>query len=152
MPPKEILNRPHAPLPVVSPPTISANRSIVDAMDLMLRHELGFLLTTIDGKPTVLSQADVDRVLPSPATSLARYEVPARLERISVRHALRGPSPTVPIEAPVERATAIMRANGWAPIIVMDGDRVHGVLSAPVLLERLLEQLPRPGRCEAVAS
>jgi len=139
-------------LPIANPPTISAKQSIVDAMKLMTQHDCKCVLTTIDGEPAVLTQADIDRVLPSPATSLARYEVPARLERISVRHAVHSPSPTVPMDASIETATSAMRANGWAPIIVMAGDRVHGVLTTPALLERVLEQMPRTGAREAVAS
>ena len=152
MPHQEVLHHDPATLPITNPPTISEKRSIVDAMKLMTQHDCTCVITTIRGEPAILTQADVDRVLPSPATSLARYEVPARLERISVRHAVHHPSPTVSIDASVESATSIMRANAWAPIIVMANDRVRGVLTTSALLERLLEQSPDDGAREAMTA
>jgi acetoin utilization protein AcuB len=147
---QETPTRVRATLPIANPPTISAKRSIVDAMKLMTQHDCNCVITTIRGEPAILTQADVDRVLPSPATSLARYEVPARLERISVRHAVHHPSPTISIDASIESATSIMRANAWVPIIVMADDRVRGVLTTSALLERLLEQRPNTASREAL--
>ena len=149
---QETPTRVRATLPIANPPTISAKRSIVDAMKLMTQHDCNCVITTIRGEPAILTQADVDRVLPSPATSLARYEVPARLERISVRHAVHHPSPTISIDASIESATRIMRANAWVPIIVMADDRVRGVLTTSALLERLLEQRPNTASREVLTT
>lgn len=134
-----------AELGLVAPPTLPASASVATAMRTMLDTGVTHILSDLDGAPAVLTRADVDRVLPSPATSLAHYEVPARLERVTVRHALRGPSPVLPGSASVADAVCVLRAASWAPVVVRDGDGdgdgvigiVIGIVTAEIIAEEL---------------
>ena len=130
---------PLAELVLVRPPALPASASIAVAMRTMLDSGVSHILSDLDGAPAVLTRADVDRVLPSPATSLARYEVPARLERVTLRHALRAPSPTLPRTASVAEAVRALRDAAWVPLVVLDGDTVAGVVTAETIAEQLVE-------------
>ena len=81
-------------------------------------------------------------MLPSPATSLARYEEPSRLERITVRHALRAPSPTVPRSATLSEAVRALCAVAWAPLVITAGGEPLGVLTAELLVAQMLGAEP----------
>ena len=113
-----------AEIGLVAPPTLPASASVATAMRTMLGTGVAHMLSDLDGAPAVLTRADIDRVLPSPASSLARYEVPARLERVTVRQALR-----------------VLRAASWAPVVVRDGnsdgDGVIGIVTAEIIAEEL---------------
>ncbi len=78
-------------------------------------------------------------MLPSPATSLARYEEPSRLERITVRHALRAPSPSVSRSAMLSEAVRALCAVAW--VITAGGEPV-GVLTAELLVAQMLGAEP----------
>ena len=129
---------PLAELVLARPPALPASASVAIAMRTMLDSGVTSILSDLDGAPAVLTRADVDRVLPSPATSLASYEVPARLERITLRHALRAPSPTLPRTATVAEAVRALRDAAWVPLVVLDGDTVAGVVTAETIAEQLV--------------
>lgn len=61
-------------LRLVRAATIGPKASILDALGLLRQEPSGVLLTSHRGRPALLTQGDVERVLPSPASSLARNE------------------------------------------------------------------------------
>ena len=125
-------------LPMTPPVVLPPATSVAVAMRRMLETGVPYILSELDGAPAVLTRADVDRVLPSPATSLARYEVSARLERVTIRHALRAPSTTLPVTATVAEAVRRLRDAAWAPLIVYDRDAVVGIVTAEIVAEQLV--------------
>jgi hypothetical protein len=100
----------------------------------MLAGEAELFLVEHGGRRYLLDRADVDRVSPSPASSLARYETAERIARLRVRHALGTPAREL-LEAatPAEIARSVAEA-GWRPVLVRHS---HGWLAAsPVTLVR----------------
>ncbi len=52
------------------PPTVGPRLSILDALGLLMAEPSQLLLTSDEGRPAVLTRADLERFLPSPATTL----------------------------------------------------------------------------------
>lgn len=119
-------------------PRLSSRASVGAAMRLMLDEGVDAVLSELDGAPAVITRADVDRVLPSPASSLAAYEVPGRVDRIRLAHALRGPSPTVPPATRVGEVVQRMREAGWRPVVVVDGETVLSTVSVEMIAEQIV--------------
>ncbi|MDA1240692.1 MAG: hypothetical protein O2798_07595, partial [Chloroflexi bacterium] len=93
----------------------------------MLAGEAELFLVEHAGRRYLLDRADIDRVSPSPASSLARYETAERIARLRVRHALAAPARELPEGVtPTEVACAVAEA-GWRPVLVRHG---HGWLAA----------------------
>lgn len=66
--------------------------SVDNALAAITAARVDALLVISEGTPHVLTPADLDRVLPSPATALARYEIRELLHRVTLRYALREPA------------------------------------------------------------
>lgn len=120
-------------------PFIPDSESIVEALRLLNQSRAPALLTTYRGQPAVLDRADIELVLPSPASSLARYEMPDLVERVKVREAVRGPAPLLSTNDTLARAVAIMREWDWRPVVVVDGHSLYGLLTAGALLTVLIK-------------
>lgn len=127
-------------IPAASAPFIERDQTIVDALRLLNGSGAPALLTTDRGRPAVVTRADLDLVLPSPASSLARYEIPALLARVKVAEAVRGPAPVVSRHDSVAKAIAMMGEWDWRPLVVTDGGRPQGVVTAGMLLAALVRQ------------
>ncbi|HEY8490054.1 MAG TPA: EamA family transporter [Dehalococcoidia bacterium] len=127
-------------IPPVRAPFVEERDSITRALRLLEEDRAAVLLTTYRGRPAVLTRADLERLLPSPATTLARYEVPDLVERVQVREAVRGPAPVLSADEEVRRAVAVMREWEWRPLVVMDGPNLYGVLTAEAILAATVER------------
>ena len=119
-------------------PFVGERRSIVEALRLLNQTGAPGLLTTYQGRPAVVTRADIELALPSPVTSLGRYEIPALLERVKVQQVVRGPSPVVGSEESLRTAVALLR-ECWRPLVVVNGDRPSGILTAKKVLMVLVE-------------
>jgi CBS domain-containing protein len=114
--------------------TVDGGASVHDALAMLATGRLDVLLVVHGGAAHVLTRGDLERVLPSPATALARHEIPELLGRVAVRHALRTPARAIAAGAPLREAVQALRAAGWRPLVVIDGPRAIGVLTAESLL------------------
>ncbi len=99
----------------VRPATIGPRASILEALGLLMREPSGVLLTSHRGRPAVLTQGDVERVLPSTASSLARDELTSRVERVRVADAIPGATATLEVDASLGTAVEALRRSGWRP-------------------------------------
>ncbi len=124
------------------PPTVGPRLSILDALGLLMAEPSQLLLTSDEGRPAVLTRADLERFLPSPATSLARYERISRVERVRVEDAVLGPARTVAAGASLGATVAQLREADWRPIVVLDGGAPSGVYTTQSILGALYPEAP----------
>lgn len=127
-------------IPLIQAPFVDERASITLALRIMDASGSPVLLTTCRGRPAVLTRSDIQLLLPSPATTLARYEVPDLVERVLVREAVRGPAPLVSAGEEVRRAVALMREWEWRPLVVVDGEAIRGVLTPEAILMAAFER------------
>lgn len=119
-------------------PSISESRTIVDALRLLDDTGAPGLLTTHQGRPAVVTRSDIELMLPSPATTLARYEVSALISRVQLREAVRGPTPVVGADHELRNVIYAMGEWGWRPLVVLDGDASYRLITPGAILSALV--------------
>ena len=114
-----------------NPMTVTADTKVDEVAHLMKKHNFRRLPVVDDGKLVgFLSDSDLMRVAPSPATTLSRYEINSLLEKICVRDIMKKDVVSVNVDATIEEAALIMYKNkiGGMPVVSNMG-AVVGVIT-----------------------
>lgn len=126
--------------PVLCAPDVS----VTDAFDLMKKARIR-RMPVVDkhGKLVgIVSDQDLQRVSPSPATTLSTYEIPYLLSKVKVSDVMTKQVITVQEDTPIEDAARIMVDNkiGGLPV-VNDADAVVGIITETDIFKTFLELL-----------
>jgi CBS domain-containing protein len=114
------------------PVSVSRDRTLAEAADLMARHSVGALVVTAGGRVAgILTDRDIV------VRSLSRGKV---LED-QVKDVMTTDVATVDASADVSEAIALMRKRGVRRLPVVDGDVLVGVVSVDELLIWLVTML-----------
>lgn len=114
-----------------NPMTVTADTKVDEVAHLMKKHNFRRLPVVDDGKLVgFLSDSDLMRVAPSPATTLSRYEINSLLTKICVRDIMKKDVVSVNVDATIEEAALIMYKNkiGGMPVVSNMG-AVVGVIT-----------------------
>ena len=114
-----------------NPMTVTADTKVDEVAHLMKKHNFRRLPVVDDGKLVgFLSDSDLMRVAPSPATTLSRYEINSLLTKICVRDIMKKDVVSVNVGATIEEAALIMYKNkiGGMPVVSNMG-AVVGVIT-----------------------
>ncbi len=114
-----------------NPMTVTADTKVDEVAHLMKKHNFRRLPVVDDGKLVgFLSDSDLMRVAPSPATTLSRYEINSLLAKICVRDIMKKDVVFVNVDATIEEAALIMYKNkiGGMPVVSNMG-AVVGVIT-----------------------
>ena len=114
-----------------NPMTVTADTKVDEVAHLMKKHNSRRLPVVDDGKLVgFLSDSDLMRVAPSPATTLSRYEINSLLAKICVRDIMKKDVVSVNVGATIEEAALIMYKNkiGGMPVVSNMG-AVVGVIT-----------------------
>ena len=114
-----------------NPMTVTADTKVDEVAHLMKKHNFRRLPDVDDGKLVgFLSDSDLMRVAPSPATTLSRYEINSLLAKICVRDIMKKDVVSVNVDATIEEAALIMYKNkiGGMPVVSNMG-AVVGVIT-----------------------
>ena len=114
-----------------NPMTVTADTKVDEVAYLMKKHNFRRLPVVEDGKLVgFLSDSDLMRVAPSPATTLSRYEINSLLAKICVRDIMKKEVISVNVDATIEEAALIMYKNkiGGMPVVSNMG-AVVGVIT-----------------------
>lgn len=114
-----------------NPMTVTADTKVDEVAHLMKKHNFRRLPVVDDGKLVgFLSDSDLMRVAPSPATTLSRYEINSLLAKICVRDIMKKDVVSVNVDATIEEAALIMYKNkiGGMPVVSNMG-AVIGVIT-----------------------
>jgi acetoin utilization protein AcuB len=132
------------------PITIQDNVGVEDALRLMHSENVR-RLPVVDrhGKMVgIVSELDLLKVSPSPATSLSVYEIPYLLAKIKMKGVMTKDVVTVTEDTPLEEAARIMADNRIGGLPVVRGDKVVGIITETDLFKTFMEMLG--GREEGV--
>ena len=102
-----------------NPMTVTADTKVDEVAHLMKKHNFRRLPVVDDGKLVgFLSDSELMRVAPSPATTLSRYEINSLLAKICVRDIMKKDVVSVNVDATIEEAALIMYKNkiGGMPV------------------------------------
>lgn len=132
-----------------NPFTVSPDTPVTEALRLMREKKVRrFPVVASGGKLVgIVSDKDLLHAAPSPATTLAVWEIPELLSKIRVEHVMTRDVITVQDSTPLEEAARMMADNKVGGLPVMHGDKLVGIITETDLFKSLLELLGgrRPG-------
>jgi acetoin utilization protein AcuB len=126
-----------------NPITITPDRSVPDALRLMRQKKVR-RLPVLDGRGEligIVSDKDLLYVAPSPATTLAIWEIPELLAKLEVERVMTREVVTVSEDAPLEEAARIMVDSRVGGLPVMRGKTLVGIITETDLFKVFLELL-----------
>lgn len=133
----------------LNPVTTTPEVSVTDALRLMSEKKIRRLPVLDDQGHLVGIVSDRDLLLasPSPATSLAIWEIHELLAKLTVGKMMTREVITVPEDTPLEEAARIMADSRIGGLPVMRGSDLVGIISESDLFKVLLQLLGgrRPG-------
>ena len=123
-----------------NPFTIDSGATVPDAIEMMQTHGITKLPVLRDGKLCgVVSQSDLNRALPSDATSLSFGEVAYLLSKLKIYKIMQKNPPTISADAMLEEAAIVMRDSKVEILPVMDEDKVVGVITESYVLDAFID-------------
>ena len=123
------------------PVTVSPDSSVDEAMTAMRKGKFRRLPVVEEGRlVSFISDSDLMRVAPSPATTLSRYEERSLLAKLKVRDIMPNKVISVSEEATIEEAALIMEQNriGGLPVISSVG-AVVGVITETDIFKTFID-------------
>ena len=123
-----------------NPFTIDSDATVPDAIEMMQTHGITKLPVLRDGKLCgVVSQSDINRALPSDATSLSFGEVASLLSKLKIYKIMKKIPPTISADAMLEEAAIVMRDSKVEILPVMDEGKVIGVITESDVLDAFID-------------
>jgi acetoin utilization protein AcuB len=132
------------------PITIRENVGVEDALRLMHNEDIR-RLPVVDNRGKmvgIVSELDLLKVSPSPATSLSVYEIPYLMAKIKMKDVMTKDVITVTEDTPLEEAARVMADNKIGGVPVMRDGKLVGMITETDLFKTFLEMLG--GREEGV--
>jgi len=132
------------------PITIRETVGVEEALRLMHNEDIR-RLPVVDkrGKMVgIVSELDLLKVSPSPATSLSVYEIPYLLAKVKMKDVMTEDVITVQEDTPLEEAARVMADNKIGGLPVVRDGKVVGMITETDLFKTFLEMLG--GREEGV--
>jgi acetoin utilization protein AcuB len=125
------------------PITIRENVSVEEALRLMHSEDIRRLpVVDKQGKMTgIVSELDLLKVSPSPATSLSVYEIPYLLAKIKMKDVMTEDVVTVTEDTPLEDAARVMADNKIGGLPVLRDGKVVGMITETDMFKTFLEML-----------
>ena len=132
------------------PITVRETVGVEEALRLMHNEDVRRLpVVDKQGKMVgIVSELDLLKVSPSPATSLSVYEIPYLLAKVKMTDVMTKDVVTVEEDTPLEEAARIMADNKIGGLPVMRDGKVVGMITETDLFKTFLEMLG--GREEGV--
>lgn len=128
------------------PVSVKSDATIGEVDRLMKKNKFHRMLIVDDGKLVgYVSDRDVMRVAPSPATSLSKFEIRELLDKLKVSDIMQKKVVTVNEDATIEEAALIMYNNkvGGLPVISEVG-AVVGIITATDILKTFVDVMGLP--------
>ena len=98
----------------------------------------------------ILTDRDLKRVSPSPATSLSVYEVNYLLDKLEAREVMTKQVISVTPKTTIEEAARLLLAHKIGGLPVVEGGMLVGIITETDVLEALVEAMGIRGSCSRV--
>lgn len=122
--------------------TVTPGASVTGASRLLQEHRIRHLPVVERGRLVgIVTDRDIRRVLPSPATSLEVHELLYLLDRLTVGEVMTAKVIAVTPETPIEEAARLLVEHRIGCLPVLQGDRLAGIITETDLLAALAEIL-----------
>lgn len=123
------------------PITVTEDTSLPEALELMRQSKIR-RLPVVDkhGRLVgIVTELDLLKASPSPATTLSIYEIPYLVSKVKMREIMTKNVITVTEDTPIEEAARIMADNKIGGLPVMRGDKLVGIITETDIFKLMLE-------------
>ncbi len=130
------------------PITVSPQASVPETLEIMRQNGLKRLpVIEKDRLVGLITEADLMKALPSPATSLSKHEIHYLTAKVLVKDTMSRDIITAKPDDTVEAAVMVMREHDIGCLPVMEGDHLVGIITESNVFAALTELLGlrRPG-------
>jgi len=122
--------------------TIPSNTSIADAKRIMTVHKIERLPVVDKGKLVgIVTAHGLEQVSPSKATSLTVWELSYLLEKTTVKEIMEKDVVTTTPDTTVEEALAIAQGNKVGSLVVLEDNRVAGIVTTNDLFYKIVNPI-----------
>jgi acetoin utilization protein AcuB len=124
-----------------NPLTVSPETPVSDLRELMQREKVSHI-PVLDRHQTlagIVTEKDIARVSPSPATSLNIWEITSLLSQLKVQKVMKKDVITVSEDTPIEDAARIMADQDVSGLPVMRGNQLVGLITEKELFKIFVE-------------
>ncbi|MGE5552738.1 MAG: CBS and ACT domain-containing protein [Betaproteobacteria bacterium] len=123
-----------------NPVTVTEETNIFDALDLMRRHRIRRLPVLRHGELVgIVTQLDLMRVAPSPATTLSIFELNGLLARMPVKDVMTRDVYTTSPVATIEEAVLLMRERQIGALPVVQGKKLVGIITETNIMDAFID-------------
>lgn len=113
-----------------NPVTVSEHTPVLEAGEIMRKQGFSRLPVLADGKLVgIVTEMDLMRVSPSPATTLSVFEVNYLLSKLTIKDAMTRDLITVSPEATLEEAAVLMRDHEIGALPVVEDGKLVGIIT-----------------------
>ena len=122
---------------------VTPETPISEANDLMEKHRL-WAMPVVEGEKLIgyIQKEDVRTALPSPATTLSKYEIPEIIAHVTVAEFIKKDVITVTPDMEIEKAAEIMAEKNLPGLAVVSGsNKLVGYINRSVMLDVLVEEM-----------
>jgi acetoin utilization protein AcuB len=125
------------------PVFVAPETPVSDAMSIMREKKIRRLpVLDVHGQLVgIVSDRDILQASPSPATSLAKWEIPELLSKLKIEAVMVRQVITIPDDTPLEEAARIMADRRIGGLPVLQGNSLVGIITESDLFKVLLELL-----------
>lgn len=121
--------------------TVSPKEGMTVAKHILDLKSIRHLPVVSDGRLVgMITDRDIRRNLPSPATSLEIHEIVYLLDKLQVQMVMTREVVSVTPETSIEAAASLLLAHKVGGLPVLDGERLVGIITEGDLLRALLER------------
>ncbi len=126
-----------------NPITIPPDTAVTKAASMMKAHKINRLPVVENGKLVgLVSDGDISRVSPSPATTLSQYEISSLLDNLKVKDIMSKRVIAINADATIEEAAYLMERNNISGLPVVSGEgTVVGVITARDILRAFVNMM-----------
>jgi acetoin utilization protein AcuB len=122
--------------------TVSPETTIVEASELIEKHNIEHLLVVRKGKLVgLVSDRDLKQNWASPATTLSAHELSYLLQKVQVSMIMVKTVVTTTPDTTIERAAYIMQTNNISSLPVMAGEELVGIVTGTDVMAVLLQAI-----------
>ncbi len=125
-----------------NPICVQVDTNITELSSLMKDNKLK-KVPVLNGSRLVgiVTDKDVDRVSPSGATTLSVFEIGALLSKTTVKDAMTKDVITCSPDTYIEDAAILMRDNRINALVIVEGERVVGIITESDMLDSFIAML-----------
>lgn len=131
-----------------NPITVTKETTVLEALEIMKKNKIRRLPVLQEGRLVgLITERDILRVSPSPASTLSVFEVNYLVAKMKVKDAMIKRPVTVPPDMTIEEAALLMREHKIDNLLVMEDEKLVGIITQTDLFDSMIKLfgLRRPG-------